>query len=127
MQRLYSPPILSKDCINIQLIIAPASTTHQQLSDEEQVASGVTKDLIRLSVGIEHIDDIKADLQQSFDKLGNLQNGGSKEPPQVDVTAEPDQPGVQKTLDGKGSGCEEVAGILDMGDMRDRFAVWKVI
>ena len=76
------------------MIIAPASTTHQQLSDEEQIASGVTKDLIRLSVGIEHIDDIKADLQQSFDKLGSLQNGGSKEPAQVDVTAEPDQPGV---------------------------------
>jgi O-acetylhomoserine (thiol)-lyase len=45
------------------LIIHPASTTHQQLSVEEQAATGVTKDLIRLSVGIEDIDDLKADLQ----------------------------------------------------------------
>jgi len=76
------------------LIIAPAATTHQQLSEEEQLASGVTKDLIRLSVGIEHIDDIKADLQQSFDKIASLHNGKSKGPAQVDVNAEPDQPGV---------------------------------
>lgn len=46
------------------LVIHPASTTHQQLSDEEQEASGVTKDLIRLSVGIEYVEDIKADLEQ---------------------------------------------------------------
>ncbi|MDH5371950.1 MAG: O-acetylhomoserine aminocarboxypropyltransferase/cysteine synthase [Acidimicrobiia bacterium] len=43
------------------LVIHPASTTHQQLTDEEQVASGVTQDLIRVSVGIEHIEDIKDD------------------------------------------------------------------
>lgn len=48
------------------LIIHPASTTHLQLSDEEQKASGVVKGLVRLSVGIEHIDDIKADLEQAF-------------------------------------------------------------
>jgi O-acetylhomoserine (thiol)-lyase len=48
------------------LIIHPASTTHQQLSDEEQVATGVTPDLIRLSIGIEHIDDILADLDQAL-------------------------------------------------------------
>ena len=48
------------------LIIHPASTTHQQLSEAEQVASGVTPDLIRLSVGIEHIDDILADLGQAL-------------------------------------------------------------
>jgi O-acetylhomoserine (thiol)-lyase len=47
------------------LIIHPASTTHQQLSVEEQAA--VTKDLIRLSVGIEDIDDLKADLQAVFE------------------------------------------------------------
>jgi O-acetylhomoserine/O-acetylserine sulfhydrylase len=46
------------------LVIHPASTTHQQLSDQEQEASGVTKDLIRLSVGIEYVEDIKADLEQ---------------------------------------------------------------
>jgi O-acetylhomoserine/O-acetylserine sulfhydrylase len=67
------------------LIIAPAVTTHQQLSDEEQLASGVTKDLIRLSVGIEHIDDIKADLQQAFDKVADIQNGGKKQPTGVNV------------------------------------------
>ncbi len=48
------------------LIIHPASTTHQQLPDEAQEATGVTKDLIRLSVGLEHIDDLKADLKQAF-------------------------------------------------------------
>ncbi|MEI7744081.1 MAG: O-acetylhomoserine aminocarboxypropyltransferase/cysteine synthase [Chloroflexota bacterium] len=48
------------------LVIHPASTTHQQLNEEEQVASGVTADLIRLSIGIEHIDDILADLDQAL-------------------------------------------------------------
>jgi O-acetylhomoserine (thiol)-lyase len=48
------------------LIIHPASTTHQQLSDEAQQTTGVTKDLIRLSVGIENIDDLKADLKAAF-------------------------------------------------------------
>lgn len=48
------------------LIIHPASTTHQQLNDAEQQASGVTRDLIRVSVGCEHIDDIKADFEQAF-------------------------------------------------------------
>lgn len=51
------------------LIIQPSATTHQQLSDEEQIAAGVTPTLLRLSLGIEHIEDIKADLQQAFDKL----------------------------------------------------------
>lgn len=48
------------------LIIHPASTTHQQLNDQDQQSTGVTKDLIRLSVGIENIDDLKADLQEAF-------------------------------------------------------------
>jgi O-acetylhomoserine/O-acetylserine sulfhydrylase len=48
------------------LVIHPNTTTHQQLSDEEQKASGVTPDLVRVSVGIEHIDDIKADFEQAF-------------------------------------------------------------
>lgn len=48
------------------LVIHPASTTHQQLSDAEQAASGVTESLIRVSVGIEHIDDIKEDFAQAF-------------------------------------------------------------
>ena len=48
------------------LIIHPASTTHQQLTPEEQQASGVSNDLIRISVGTEFIDDIKADFDQAF-------------------------------------------------------------
>ena len=48
------------------LVIHPASTTHSQLSEEQQKAGGLTPDLVRLSVGIEHIDDIKQDLEQAF-------------------------------------------------------------
>ena len=48
------------------LIIHPASTTHQQLTPEEQASTGVTDDLVRLSVGIEHIDDIVADLDSAL-------------------------------------------------------------
>ncbi|KAG9408189.1 Homocysteine synthase [Aphanomyces cochlioides] len=48
------------------LVIHPASTTHQQLKEEEQVASGVKVDLIRVSVGIEHIKDIQADFDQAL-------------------------------------------------------------
>jgi O-acetylhomoserine/O-acetylserine sulfhydrylase len=51
------------------LIIQPSATTHQQLSDEEQKAAGVTPTLLRTSLGIEHIEDIKADLQQAFEKI----------------------------------------------------------
>jgi len=50
------------------LAIHPATTTHSQLTPEEQVASGVTDGYVRLSVGIEHIDDILADLGQALDK-----------------------------------------------------------
>jgi O-acetylhomoserine/O-acetylserine sulfhydrylase len=48
------------------LVIHPASTTHEQLSEAEQTASGVKPDMIRVSVGIEHIDDIKADFEQAL-------------------------------------------------------------
>ena len=48
------------------LVIHPASTTHSQLSEQEQLAAGVTPGLVRLSVGIEHIDDILADLEVGF-------------------------------------------------------------
>jgi len=51
------------------LIIQPAATTHQQLSDEEQLAAGVTPQLLRVSVGIEHIDDIIADFDQAFENI----------------------------------------------------------
>jgi len=48
------------------LIIQPSATTHQQLSDEEQIAAGVKPNALRVAVGIEHIDDIKADFEQAF-------------------------------------------------------------
>ncbi|MGD0210606.1 MAG: O-acetylhomoserine aminocarboxypropyltransferase/cysteine synthase [Desulfomonilia bacterium] len=48
------------------LAIHPATTTHQQLSEKEQLATGVTPDFIRLSIGIEHIDDIIADIEQAL-------------------------------------------------------------
>ena len=48
------------------LVIHPASTTHQQLTPEEQLATGVTADYIRLSIGLENIDDLKADLNQAL-------------------------------------------------------------
>ncbi|MFD1292231.1 O-acetylhomoserine aminocarboxypropyltransferase/cysteine synthase family protein [Lutibacter holmesii] len=50
------------------LIIHPASTTHQQLTEEQQVSSGVTQDLIRLSVGLEDVEDLKNDLKEAFVK-----------------------------------------------------------
>jgi O-acetylhomoserine (thiol)-lyase len=51
------------------LIIHPASTTHQQLNDEQQASAGVTQDLIRLSVGLEDLEDLKADLKAAFSKI----------------------------------------------------------
>jgi len=51
------------------LVIHPASTTHQQLNDAEQRSAGVSPDLVRVSVGIEHIDDIKADFEQAFQQI----------------------------------------------------------
>ena len=51
------------------LVIHPATTTHQQLSPAEQQASGVTPDLVRVSVGIEHLEDIQADFEQAFARV----------------------------------------------------------
>jgi len=51
------------------LAIHPASTTHEQLSDTEREASGVLPNLVRISAGLEHIEDIKADFQQAFDQV----------------------------------------------------------
>ncbi len=51
------------------LAIHPASTTHEQLSESEQLQAGVLPNMIRISVGIEHIDDIKADFEQAFQKV----------------------------------------------------------
>lgn len=50
-------------------VLHPASTTHRQLTDEQLVATGITPDMIRLSVGIENIDDILEDLQQAFEAV----------------------------------------------------------
>lgn len=51
------------------LVIHPASTTHQQLSEKDQLATGVTPDYIRLSVGIENVEDIIGDIKQALDKV----------------------------------------------------------
>ena len=52
------------------LVIQPASTTHQQLTADEQVSAGVLPSMVRVSVGIEHIEDIKNDFQQAFEAIG---------------------------------------------------------
>ena len=52
------------------LIIQPSATTHQQLNEAAQRAAGVVPNLLRVSAGIEHIDDIKADFEQAFTKVG---------------------------------------------------------
>ena len=69
-EKFYDALQLFKRLVNIgdakSLACHPASTTHRQLTEEEQAMAGVTQDLLRLSVGIEHIDDIIADLEQAF-------------------------------------------------------------
>ena len=69
-KRFIDHTVLASHLANVgdakTLVIHPASTTHQQLSADEQTAAGVLPDLIRVSVGIEHIDDIKADLEQAL-------------------------------------------------------------
>ncbi len=69
-KRLQTKPISSLYLANIgdtkSLIIHPASTTHQQLDSEAQETTGVTQDLVRLSVGLEDIEDLKNDLKQAF-------------------------------------------------------------
>jgi O-acetylhomoserine (thiol)-lyase len=63
------------------LVIHPASTTHEQLSDAEQLSAGVTPGGIRVSVGIEHIDDIQADFEQAFEAVkaatGSISNAAA--------------------------------------------------
>ena len=51
------------------LVAHPASTTHSQLSKEQQLSGGITPELVRLSIGIEHIDDILEALEEGFSKL----------------------------------------------------------
>ncbi len=72
------------------LIIQPSATTHQQLSAEEQIAAGVTATSLRVSVGIEHIDDIKADFEQAFAQLGATGGSGggntsTEDSPEVEI------------------------------------------
>jgi O-acetylhomoserine/O-acetylserine sulfhydrylase len=73
-QRFIDSVTLASHLANVgdakTLVIHPASTTHQQLAAHERVAAGVTDDLIRVAVGIEHIDDIKADFTQAFERVG---------------------------------------------------------
>ncbi|RIA93823.1 O-acetylhomoserine/O-acetylserine sulfhydrylase [Glomus cerebriforme] len=54
------------------LVIHPASTTHHQLTDEEQLDAGLNKEMIRVSVGYEHIDDIKDDFENAFKKIREI-------------------------------------------------------
>ncbi len=69
-KRFIDHTVLASHLANVgdakTLVIHPASTTHQQLSADEQTAAGVSPDLVRVSVGIEHIDDIKADFDQAL-------------------------------------------------------------
>ena len=55
------------------LVIHPGTTTHRVLTDEEQLAAGVSKDMIRVSVGYEHIDDIKEDFANAFEKIQEIE------------------------------------------------------
>ncbi len=74
------------------LIIHPSSTTHQQLSDEEQISAGVIPGLVRLSVGIEHVEDIIGDLAQAFGSVKHL----------AEINKKPlEEPKGQKSLIGK--------------------------
>ncbi|MFT5484839.1 MAG: O-acetylhomoserine (thiol)-lyase, partial [Halieaceae bacterium] len=72
--RFYDALNLFKRLVNIgdakSLACHPASTTHRQMTDAEQIQAGVTPEMIRLSVGIEHIDDILADLEQALAMAG---------------------------------------------------------
>ena len=69
----------------------PWSTTHEQLSDEEKINSGVTEDLIRISVGIEHIDDIIADFEQSFE-VSKAGPKGKDHPENAEKKPDADEP-----------------------------------
>lgn len=74
------------------MAIHPWSTTHEQLSDEEKTDSGVTEDLIRISVGTEHIDDIIQDFEQSFaaSKAAKPEAEAKEENAEVNAKAEGD-------------------------------------
>jgi O-acetylhomoserine (thiol)-lyase len=77
--RFYNALRLVKRLVNLgdakTLACHPASTTHRQMTPEEQRKAGVTPEMIRLSVGVEHIEDILADLRQALDAAGGPANG----------------------------------------------------
>lgn len=74
------------------LAIHPWNTTHEQLTEEERISSGVTEDLIRISVGIEHIDDIIADFEQSFKKAAAAKTEGGAKGPDATSAKEAEAP-----------------------------------
>ena len=73
-EKFYDALNLFKRLVNIgdakSLAAHPASTTHRQLNEDELATAGVSPDMIRLCVGIEHIDDILADLEQALERSG---------------------------------------------------------
>jgi O-acetylhomoserine/O-acetylserine sulfhydrylase len=71
---------------------SPWTTTHQQLSDEEKLASGVSEDLIRISDGIEHLDDIIADFEQSFKASASTNEEAPKEAADAKASDAPTAP-----------------------------------
>ena len=79
------------------LAIHPWSTTHEQLSEQERLDTGVTEDMVRISVGIEHIDDIIHDFEQSFaaSSAARPDAEAKKENATVDL-----KPGTDATLSG---------------------------
>jgi O-acetylhomoserine (thiol)-lyase len=85
------------------LIIHPASTTHSQLTPEQQLTTGVTPGLVRLSVGIENVDDLKADLQAGFDAART-------------VVAASANASVSTSLDQPGPRCNKHRGPSSMAD-----------
>jgi hypothetical protein len=108
------------------LVIHPASTTHQQLTEPEQISSGVTPDLVRVSVGIEHIDDIKEDFDQALRatnvgpacrKGGAMPNISSPRPYHRTIGA---GPAAVATACRGGGGVRTVRPPLTCGRQRDR-------
>jgi len=81
-KKFYDALSLIKQLANLgdakSLACHPASTTHRQMSPAEQRRAGVTPEMIRLSVGIEHIDDIIGDLDQALSAMESAQPGGAR-------------------------------------------------
>jgi O-acetylhomoserine (thiol)-lyase len=81
-KRFYDALTMIKRLVNLgdakSLACHPASTTHRQMSADEQRKAGVTPETIRLSVGIEHIDDIIGDLDQALDAMESPQQGAAR-------------------------------------------------